>query len=281
MQPLLRLRTVLLGLALVATGCKHYSSFRETHPSYRSGTPAGQLIAQAYKHPAKQPQAQLGSYLDAAAEAAAALEEHPDDVTARKDYNFAVGRIFEIIYEARFEPWKAPLQCPGAGKVCSLSMKSDPLPERNPANYSLLPADRYQFKGSLVVERHLKDGLGAPLVAVSKDDFNPLEIDPHAQGKHVYYGVTGLLAFEGSNCTAYFADPLATETVPLGGHTYELAADFVAPIALALAELKPRQKEIGGLVNPDEFASRTRLARLQPYDPRKIPILCVHGLGDS
>ena len=50
-------------------------------------------------------------------------------------------------------------------------MKSDPQPERNPANYSLLPADRYQFKGSLVVKRHLKEGLGAPLVAVSKDRF--------------------------------------------------------------------------------------------------------------
>ena len=60
-----------------------------------------------------------------------------------------------------------------------------------------------------------------------------------------------------------------------------MAADFTAPLALALAELKPRQAEIQRLVRPEDFASSTRLARLQPYDPRKIPILCIHGLGDS
>ena len=160
-------------------------------------------------------------------------------------------------------------------------MKSDPQPERDPATYSFLAADRYRFKGSLVIQRQLKEGLGAPLVAVSKDSIDAIEMDPYAQGKRVYYGMTGLLAFKGDQCTAYLADPLATETVPFGGHTYQLAGDFVAPIALAVAELKPRKKEIEGLLHPDEFASRTRLARLQPYDPKKIPILCVHGLGDS
>src|SRR5438874_1517024 len=146
MQTLSGLRAVWLGLALAATGCKHYSSFHETHPSYRSPTPAGQLIAQAHQHPAKQPEARMGSYLDAAAVAAAVLEQHPGDTTARQDYNFAVGRIFEIILEANLEPWKAPLRCPGTGKVWNFSMKSDPQPERNPANYSLRPADRYIFK---------------------------------------------------------------------------------------------------------------------------------------
>ena len=60
-----------------------------------------------------------------------------------------------------------------------------------------------------------------------------------------------------------------------------MAADFTAPIGLALAELKPRKTEIQRLFKPEEFAASTRLARLQPYDPKKIPILCIHGLGDS
>lgn len=68
---------------------------------------------------------------------------------------------------------------------------------------------------------------------------------------------------------------VAPRNIPL------LAADFTAPIALALAELKPRKKELGGLFKPEEFATGARLARLQPYDPKKIPILCIHGLGDS
>ena len=71
------------------------------------------------------------------------------------------------------------------------------------------------------------------------------------------------------------------KTVKFGSHTYPVAADFTAPIGLALAELKPRKQEIQRFLNPSDFASTTRLARLQPYDPKKIPILVIHGLGDS
>ena len=67
----------------------------------------------------------------------------------------------------------------------------------------------------------------------------------------------------------------------MDGRTYPLAADFTAPIALALAELEPRKKELGRLFKPDDIRVQARLARLQPYDPKKIPILCMHGLGDS
>ena len=35
------------------------------------------------------------------------------------------------------------------------------------------------------------------------------------------------------------------------------------------------------MFKPEEFKASTRLARLQPYDPKKIPLLVIHGLGDS
>ena len=117
------------------------------------------------------------------------------------------------------------------------------------------------------------------LAAVSKIDAT--KIDPFAQGKQVYYGMTGVVEIKGRECTASLLDPLSVETVRMAGRTYPLAADFTAPIALSLAELEPRKKELRGLFKPEEFATGARLARLQPYDPKKIPILCVHGLGDS
>lgn len=275
------LHALALALALVATGCSNYSTLIDSRPVYRSVTPAGQLLAQALEGRSKDPLRQLGRYLDAVASAAAVLEKHPGDGAARKDYNFGVSRVFDVIETAGLEPWKAPLQCPGADRVWQLSMKSDRRPERHPANYKLLPADRYQFKGRLVVERHLKEGIGAPLVVVSRESIDATKIDPYAMGKNIYYGMTGLVSIDGSRCVLVFEDPLATETVAFAGHTHQLAADFVAPLALALAELGPRRKELKGMFDPDEFASRTRLARLQPYDPKKIPVLCVHGLGDS
>ncbi len=266
--------------ALGFASCAHYASVREKVPDYRSETQAGRMIMRAMRHPEKLPEAQMGRYIDAAAVAAGELEKRPGDGQTLRDYNFAVSRLFEVLHGTSFEPWKVPVICPGAGGDWKFTMTSDGKPEHDPARFQILPADRYQFRGKLVKERTVKEGIGAPMVIASRG-FDPTKYDPFIQGKDVYYGVTEVLRFDGRSCTAEYVDPLATETVEFAGRTYPVAADFTAPLGLALAELKPRTMEIQSFLNPAAFASSTRLARLQPYDPEKIPILCIHGLGDS
>jgi pimeloyl-ACP methyl ester carboxylesterase len=281
MSPTLRtpIRFLLLALIVAATGCAGYSSVRERRPTHDSATPAGEMISQARRRPADSPQGRIGQHLDAVASAQSALARYPGDLQARADYNFAVARIFDVVRTSGLEPWKTPLVCPGAATTWNFSLKADPRPERHPSNYQLRPADRYQFRGRLVVEGAGNDGLGAPLVAVSTVDAT--QFDTFAQGRHVYYGVTGLVEIKGTECVASLADPLAVDTATLAGRSFPLAADFTAPIALALAELRPRRKELGGLFRPEQSATGARLARLEPYNPSKIPVLCIHGLGDS
>lgn len=274
------IRAFFLGLVLVASGCKNYAKVRERRPSYDAETPAGEMIVEGMRHPSKEYRAQMGHYIDAAATAGAVLEKNPQDDQARKDYNFAVGRLFEVLHESKLQPWKAPVICPGVGGDWSFSVTHDGKPEHDPSHFRILPADRYQFRGRLVKARTMKDGLGAPMVIASKG-FDPTRFDPFIQGPAVYYGVTEVLFFKGRSCTAAYMDPLATETVKFGGHTFPVAADFTAPTGLQLAELKPRKSEIASFLRPGAFAENARLARLQPYDPKKIPILCIHGLGDS
>ena len=60
MQTTSSLRIALLGLALAATSCKHYSTVSEKRPSYHAVTPAGHLIVDGLRHPAKEPRAQIG-----------------------------------------------------------------------------------------------------------------------------------------------------------------------------------------------------------------------------
>ena len=96
----------LIGLMLITTGCKTYSTVREKRPGYRAETPAGQLIVDGLRHPAKEPEAQIGHFIDAAALAGAVLEKHPKDQQSLKDYNFAVGRIFEVLHDSGLQPWK-------------------------------------------------------------------------------------------------------------------------------------------------------------------------------
>jgi hypothetical protein len=279
------LRVALLGLVILNTSCKHYSVVNEKRPPYKAVTPAGTMIVNALKKPARMPEVQMGRYIDAASAAGMILEKQPADNQALKDYNFAVARLFEVIHDSGLQPWKAPIVCPGAEGTWSFSMTHDGKPEHNPAYFRILPADRFTFKGTLVRERSLKEGLGAPMVIASRSDkaarFDPTKFDPFIQGKNVYYGVTEVLQFKGRECTAAYVDPLSTETVRFRGQTFPVAADFTAPIGLALAELKPRKLEIRRMFHPTEFADSARLARLQPYDPGKIPILVIHGLGDS
>ncbi len=275
------LRLLAICLSLFSASCSHYSTATQKRPSHVSATAAGQDIKQALRKPASKPEEKIGLYLDAVSSATDVLARNPGDAQARSDYNYAVARVFEAVAEAGLQPWVAPVSCPGASQTWNLQMHNDPRPERNLSIFRLVPADRYAFKGRLVVQDCDKDGIGAPLVAVTKEDIDATKIDPFAQGKHIYYGVTGLADVHGRDCTLRYEDPLSVETTTVASQQMPLAANFTAPIALALAELKPRKKELGGLFKPDNFATGPRLARLQPYDPKKIPILCIHGLGDS
>ncbi len=276
-------RSLATVFALSLASCAQYSTVSEKRPSYhyRPLTPMGALITKALKTPTGKADPALGSYLDAAAGAARQLEQNPHDADALRDYNFAVGRVFEVIHDSQLQPWNKPVAAPGESGPWQLTVQSDKRPERDPANYHILPADRYHFSGTYVTKRATKDGLGAPLVVTTKPEIDYRKIDRFAQGKHIYYGMTAVLRFEARRCTASFVDPLSVETVKFGTHTYPLAADFTAPLALLLARENPKKLELARLLRPEKYAETARLARLQPYDPAKIPVVCVHGLMDS
>ncbi len=271
---------ILLGIALAAAGCRNYSTVTEIQPTHESPTRAGELIAEASGKIAISPLVRLGSYLDAANAAGNSLKSQPGDTQALRDYDFAVSRVFEILHNSNLEPWKAPLECPGATVTWKFSFERDRRPERDPSNFKIEPTDIYEFQGDLVEQRIVKEGLGAPLV-VTSGKIDPKQSQALGEVDRVSYGMTGVIDFNGTKCVGRFIDPLSAESVSFGGNYFPLAADFTAPLALAIASSNPRQKEITDLFNPKEFEKNVRLARLQPYDPDKIPILCIHGLGDS
>jgi hypothetical protein len=275
------LRFTLPALALFIAACANYSSAKKTRLTYEPVSPAGLIIASTLTRHAESPEGQIGAYLDAVDKAATVLKRNPGDVQARKDYNFAISRIMEVVNDAGLDPGKKAIRCPGARRNWVFAVKTPDKPiDQDLSMYRITPADRYEFEGRLVKERSVKAGLGAPLVATNKG-FDPVSVDRFAQGRFMYYGITAVMDCRGNSCEARLLDPLSAEYVTLDGNTYPLAADFTAPIGLALAELKPRKLELQRLFKPEEFRDSTRLARLQPYDPNKIPLLLVHGLGDS
>jgi pimeloyl-ACP methyl ester carboxylesterase len=267
--------------ALALGSCAQYGkvSLRQpplpaTHVVATQGT-----LTDASKLENREPLRALSEYLMVAQNAAARLQRAPNDRRARDTYNFAVARVFDTLKKGRLDPWAQPLRVPAPGGNYLLTRKADPRREWNPALYDLTPADEFDVGGIYVKERQTKEGLGAPVVAVGSD----VRENAVAQfaTPRAYYCVTAIIRFEGHRAVIDFEDPLALETITMGGHTYPLAADFTVPLAVMLQRENPKRLEISRLLFPAKYAATAKIVRLQPYDPAKTVVLVVHGLKDS
>src|SRR6266567_4009050 len=270
-------------IAFVVTGCAQIATVSEKRPaplrpSSEADRVATQTIDSALAQEQKQPMVALGGFVAAARDALHQLDRNPANVEARRDYNFAVARIFTVVRDAKLDPWTQPVRV-GANGEFTLTWKRDPRPEWNLALYDLIPADQLNFKGTYVKDHVKKDGIGAPLVAertLTAQQASALFCAPN-----IFYSVTATAQFEGSRCVITINDPLATETVRVDGHTYPLAANFTAAYALQLALEKPQKLGLARLLRPQEYAATARIIRFEPYNPNKTVVLFIHGLMDT
>ena len=238
-----------------------------------------QAIDRAQAAGRAQPLVALEAYANAARDSLRELDRNPANKEARRCYNFAVAGIFSVIRSAKLDPWTQPLHI-GANNELTLAGRKDPAkPEQNPALYDLIPTDELRYHGAYVKDDVTKDGIGAPLVAVRH-----LTVEQAAAlftAPAIYYGVTGLVEFEGSRCVLSIRDPLAAETVTVEGHTYPMAANFTASLAMVLAQEKPQKLGLIRLLRPEKYAATARVARMEPYNPNKSVVLFLHGLMDT
>lgn len=280
----MRVFCIPLAAAALLSACSQYSEISEVKPVFRPFKTAVTGLANIERQietagKATQPLASLGDYLAAAQAAERQLQQHPADKDARNSYNFAVSRVFSVIRKAKLDPWAQPLEVPTPNGTFVLDHRPDKRKAWYPGLYDFTPTDEIHAKGIYVNQHMLKDGLGATLVAVGKEE--NADARKNFSIPRVYYGVTALANFQGNRCTLSFHDPLETEDVTLDGHSYPLAADFTMPLAVMLANTNPKEMELSRLLRPEKYAETARISRLQPYDPDKTVVLVIHGLKDS
>jgi pimeloyl-ACP methyl ester carboxylesterase len=274
-----------LASALVLASCAPYASVSSVSPRFRPAAStsatlaAEQAIIKALRQEQREPLVALGEFLAAAKDAQQQLARDPADMAARNAYNFAVARVIGTVQQVRPDPWTHPLRVPAADGDFVLTHAPGGDPQRDPSRYDLTPADQFHISGTYVREHQRKEGVGAPVVAIERG--TSLHSRHDFLMPKLYYGVTALIRFEGRRALVAFEDPLATECVTLAGHTYPLAADFTMPAAVLLAQQNPRKVEIDSLLRAEKYADTTRVARTQPYDPKKTVVLIIHGLMDT
>ncbi len=273
----------LLALVSLLTGCVQYAHVQEQRRTENLATTAEQqAVVKSIEKLPNDPLVRIGGYLDAANAARLRLSSDPKNVLAQSDYNFAVARIVEIVSDRRLKPWEARLICPSAtGEPWKLGLAPpDPRPQFHPSKLEFASTDRLSFSGKLVGERSAMTGLGAPVVAIGKE-LDPMRTNAFGQTNDMFYGLTASIRFSGRKCDLMFTDPLEKETLELDNHSYTLAADFQAPLTMSLVGFNVRRFELREMFRPDLFENSAKLVRLEPYSPKKIPVLLVHGLSNS
>ena len=280
------LRSVaVFGLVLASSGCApQIAVVSQRAPArFQAASGTNRAIAQSIERGERwartQPLVALEAYASAARDSLRELKSNPSDIEARRCYNFAVAGIFSVVRAAKLAPWSEPLSI-GANNELTLTGRKDPAkPEENPALYELIPTAELSYHGAYVKEDVTKDGIGAPLVAVRHltAEQSAASYVPRA----IYYGVTGIVEFEGSRCVISVYDPLAAETARVEGRSYPLAANFTASLAMILAAEKPQKLGLIRLLRPEKYAATARVVRFEPYNPNKRVVLFVHGLMDT
>jgi hypothetical protein len=273
-----------VALTLVLAGCAHpLANVKNTTAHYAPSVAASSDVRVTEHHiiagEKLQPRDSLGAiseYLRAADSALTQLRQHPEDLDAVRDYNFALARVFSTIRKGQIDAWSKPLAVPGY----VITHRKDARVLWNPVEFEFIPCDELTVGGAAFTERARRKGIGATLLAIREIPVKDFQ-KRFLRTAHVYYGVTATATFQGNRCEISFDDPLAKETVKLAGRDFPLAGDFSTSVAMFLVREQPQKLGFARLVHPDKYKDTTLLFRLQPYDPRKIPVLFVHGLQDT
>jgi pimeloyl-ACP methyl ester carboxylesterase len=238
----------------------------------RQADPAAAFLAEA-RH-AKDPAAQIGFALAAADQAARNLSVGD----ARLTYNAACVEL-----AARVGKSIGGVSLPATFSIPSGTYRLEFNPARqagawNPSLFAkLLPTD--EIKNKRLVSKPPLSGYGGALVGVSLPP-NPRELLLPRVG--VSAPVTAVVSFskparsgEPVRAILTLYDPTKRNSALVAGAKRPLAADFTAPFGYY-----PNPGDLGflGMLDPQKYLEKEGIFLVQPYDPKKIPIVFVHGL---
>jgi pimeloyl-ACP methyl ester carboxylesterase len=240
--------------------------------------------------PSRAPELAMAWYRDAATLAALALAEpkcsSPNQ--ALQIHNGALARLIRVSQDQAGRDgrnWRQIL----ANQDVALG---SPAPHLKPERIAdLRVAGDLWVKGFDHV--YYTDGVGVPVVAhrlqEPQESNNPREQflppDLRTSATAVLYPGGGLAdgAWKRKRATLVLFDPLSAPALDVGGRSVELAGDRTSALAAEVSRSHLATLEWVGLLEPDMLpeGADSGIYMLRPYEPGKIPVMFVHGLGSS
>jgi pimeloyl-ACP methyl ester carboxylesterase len=278
-----KLTTAVL-LVCLSCGCTPLASVKQTSVRYAAtGTQelaiAEKKLTEAGQIERRQPLLALADDLAAAKVAADALDRARDNTNAEKLYNFAVARSVENVQRAQLQPWRRSINVSGPDEQYVLTTPQPIDAQHDPSKYDLFSTDALRLGGKFFKTPSKLEGIGAPLVAVGRGE--NIQSRQSYELPRVYAPVTAVVKFEGQRAQLEFVEPFVSDHVKIDNHSFPLAADYDAPMAMLLSRERPDKLGFIRLLRPEKYADTARLIRLQPFDLQRTPVIFVHGLQDT
>ena len=212
-----------------------------------------------------------GQKLAALTEAARLTATSEPGSPGRRIHEIATAGAVAILREERFAPVVLP-----DGSRLGLAGASPRVLDPRTAD-ELIPAADVRIRKLRV--RTVQDGAGVPYVARFRPDSPALRGQP---GIPPLAGlcdpVTAVWHFGRDGTRLAFYRTRVSDTAVIDGRARRLAADFSAPLAYMLSKGRNRNIDLKALIRTDRNFEHAGLYQFAKFDPRKIPVVFVHGL---
>jgi pimeloyl-ACP methyl ester carboxylesterase len=139
----------------------------------------------------------------------------------------------------------------------------------------LEPADHYSVRG---LNHYRTDGIGVPMIGF-RENRGRERIERWYPPEGITRAVTAVTIPRSSGSVEVrLIDRTHSETVAISGKRHQLAADFSAPFTSLLEETGSLLAY--GFTSPlrSKADRAPSFALMEPYDPRKTPLIMIHGL---
>lgn len=140
----------------------------------------------------------------------------------------------------------------------------------------LIASSRIRIGG--LHQRSTQSGWGVPYVTWFRANSKFLAGQPGVPRTGIAAPVTAFVEFAGKRARLEFRNVLNSDHAVLGGRRRQLAADYSAPTALMISKGMNRSIDLVALLDVRRKISTTGLFQFQVFDPKKIPVIFVHGL---
>lgn len=192
---------------------------------------------------------------------------------ATESYNKAVAILFDKL---RCGPGDWSTRAQAFGTEISKRSPTNEIPEKFDA---LFPASEVKLHRKQ--PRKITPGLGIPAVGWTATS-------PVGQPRPQFYPPTGqprsltaVLDFSTDTPQWLFSKRWIKNDYTISGNKHKLAANWTAPIDFYWQMSDLDDLRIQNVLIPDRFTDETGIFFLEPYNPRKIPVVMVHGLVSS